>query len=678
MKRIISICAALFITAIMFAQAPEKMSYQAVIRNSSDALVTNTQIGIEINIRQGSPTGTIVYSETQTPTTNANGLVSIEIGGGAGFSTIDWANGLYFIETNTAIVPPLTTYTITGTSQLLSVPYAIHAKTAETVTGGINEIDPIFGASVASGITVTDTTNWNNKLDSYTETDPVFVASVACGITETDTTNWNNKLDSYTETDPIFGTSVASGITVTDTTNWNNKLDSYTETDPIFGTSVASGITETDTTNWNNKLDSYTETDPVFVASVASGITETDTTNWNNKLDSYTETDPKIGANTSGFSPKWDGTNLVTGSVFQDASGNVGIGTTTPGSVLDLSGGFLRIHTSNVVPTGNVDGLEMGYFTAGGYAFLQGYNRGTNTFLPIEFSGSTVGFRTDGNTVMNILSNGNVGIGTILPTTKLDVNGVIKATGGNSTQWNESYSWGNHATAGYLTSFTEIDPKIGANTNGFSPKWDGASLVTGAVFQDASGNVGIGTSTPTTNLEVNGDVKITGNFYAPGTVVQMIVNTSETISSLNVTEYTEASTDYRIDFTPKFSNSIILIEYTFPINAYMASNTNFDMQIIRDIGGTEVPVGIGPVNGNRRQVSYVGRPGNGFDWNDRNQVYMTAKDNGLTTGNTYTYGFKFRRESGGSGTCYFNHSFGDSDVYGFSGVMTMKITEIAQ
>ncbi|MBP7103287.1 MAG: hypothetical protein KBA86_08555, partial [Bacteroidales bacterium] len=58
------------------------MSYQAVIRNSSNALVTNTQVGMQISILQGSASGTAVYVETQKPTTNANGLVSIEIGGG--------------------------------------------------------------------------------------------------------------------------------------------------------------------------------------------------------------------------------------------------------------------------------------------------------------------------------------------------------------------------------------------------------------------------------------------------------------------------------------------------------------------------------------------------------------------------------------------------------------------
>ena len=126
-------------------QSPEKMSYQAVIRNSSDKLVTNTQIGMEINIRKGSAIGTVVYTETQTPTTNANGLVSIEIGGGAGFNTIDWSAGPYFIETKTDPTGG-TSYTITGTSQLLSVPYALHAKTSESISGVITETDPVFSA----------------------------------------------------------------------------------------------------------------------------------------------------------------------------------------------------------------------------------------------------------------------------------------------------------------------------------------------------------------------------------------------------------------------------------------------------------------------------------------------------------------------------------------------------
>jgi hypothetical protein len=120
---------------------------------------------MQISILQGSASGTVVYVETQKPTTNANGLVSIEIGGGTvvngAFATIDWANGLYFIKTETDPTGG-TNYTITGTNQLLSVPYALHAKTAETVT---NETDPLFVASPANGIISGDIINWNNKLD---------------------------------------------------------------------------------------------------------------------------------------------------------------------------------------------------------------------------------------------------------------------------------------------------------------------------------------------------------------------------------------------------------------------------------------------------------------------------------------------------------------------------------
>lgn len=172
MKKLITVCTAFFIAACLFAQAPEKMSCQAVIRDASNNLVTNQSVGMQISILQGSASGTVVYTETQTPSTNTNGLVSIEIGSGTvvsgNFTTINWANnGPFFIKTETDPTGG-TNYTIAATSQLLSVPYALHAKTADTVTGTIAETDPVFGTSVANGITATDTSNWNKKQDRLT------------------------------------------------------------------------------------------------------------------------------------------------------------------------------------------------------------------------------------------------------------------------------------------------------------------------------------------------------------------------------------------------------------------------------------------------------------------------------------------------------------------------------
>lgn len=120
------------------AQAPEKMSYQAVIRNASNGLLTNQAIGMRVTILQGSATGTEVYKEvfTPNPTTNMNGLVTVEVGTGTPvsgtFAGINWGNGPYFIKTETDPTGG-SSYSIVGTSQLQSVPYALYAKSSGNV-----------------------------------------------------------------------------------------------------------------------------------------------------------------------------------------------------------------------------------------------------------------------------------------------------------------------------------------------------------------------------------------------------------------------------------------------------------------------------------------------------------------------------------------------------------------
>lgn len=194
MKQIFTIVIALLVSASAWAQSPQKMSYQAVIRNSSDALVSNQSVGMQVSILQGSATGTSVYSETHTPTSNANGLVSIEIGAGnavsGNYAAINWADGPYFIRTETDPAGG-TNYTISGTSQLLTVPFAHYADVADSISGGItySETDPVYSSSIASAITAADTANWNNDMD--TQLDSTDIANF--GFITEDT---NTQLDS--------------------------------------------------------------------------------------------------------------------------------------------------------------------------------------------------------------------------------------------------------------------------------------------------------------------------------------------------------------------------------------------------------------------------------------------------------------------------------------------------
>ena len=143
MKKLYALFTIVLFTSTIFAQTPEKMSYQAVIRDAAGNLVANTSIGMQISILQGSETGAAVFEETHTTTTNANGLVSLKIGEGdlvsGVFANINWKNGPYFVKTETDPAGG-TTYSITGTSELMSVPYALQAKTATdlNLTGQTN------------------------------------------------------------------------------------------------------------------------------------------------------------------------------------------------------------------------------------------------------------------------------------------------------------------------------------------------------------------------------------------------------------------------------------------------------------------------------------------------------------------------------------------------------------
>ena len=155
MNRLFTLIIAVFLTANVWAQSPEQISYQSVIRDNGGALLQNQSIGLRISVLQGVASGSAVYTETHAKSTNSSGLVSLAIGTGTSlddFSSIDWENGPYFIKTETDPNGG-TNYTIVGTSQLLSVPYALHAKTAANGLSTV-QADAITANTAKTGITI--------------------------------------------------------------------------------------------------------------------------------------------------------------------------------------------------------------------------------------------------------------------------------------------------------------------------------------------------------------------------------------------------------------------------------------------------------------------------------------------------------------------------------------------
>ncbi len=199
------------INITLFSQVPQKLSYQAVIRNSADQLLSNQQVGVRVSILQGNASGSTVFSELHTPTTNANGLISLQIGTGSNISgsiaSINWSNGPFFIKTETDPQGG-SNYTIIGTTELMSVPYALFST----------------NSNLPAGLTTGEMLYWNGS---------AWVA-VAAGE--------NNQTLTFCNGVPTWGPCPSGTISVTacDSYVWANNTTSGTYT----GNSVG-GITPT-------------------------------------------------------------------------------------------------------------------------------------------------------------------------------------------------------------------------------------------------------------------------------------------------------------------------------------------------------------------------------------------------------------------------------------------------
>ncbi len=396
MKKIYILVSTVLLSLSALAQAPEKLSYQAVIRNSNNTLVVSSPIGVRVSILQGSINGTAVYSETQNPSTNANGLVTLQIGSGTVVSgslgTIDWSNGPFFVKTETDPTGA-TNYTISGTSELLSVPYAFYAKNTDpSITNSIS-------ADLAQEIsdrTDADASKADIASPSLTGTPTAPTATAGTNTTQIATTEFvTNAINTQTaDYLPLTGGTLTGTLTGTDanvhTLIIRDEVENYTTTFQA-GAQTEDVVYTFPSDNGN--------TNQVLATDGTGNLS------WSTLGSIATQDASSVSITGGSIDGTAIGTNNASSANFStlNASGQVGIGTTSPATsaaleVNSTTGGVLfpRMTTAQRDALTGQDGLVVFNSTA---KKLQVYISG-GTYNEGNPAGQSFGYvdNTQGNT----------------------------------------------------------------------------------------------------------------------------------------------------------------------------------------------------------------------------------------------------------------------------------------
>jgi len=308
------------------------------------------------------------------------------------------------------------------------------------------ESDPVFSASAAAGVTSQKITNWDtahswgdHSTEGYLtqETDPLFTASPAHDITSGNISNWN---DSY---------------------SWGNHADEgylTQESDPVFTSSVAAGITSTDLSQWSTAyswgdhgtegyLKSFTETDPT-VGSHIKAITTTNITDWNSAyswgdhaLAGYlTETNAGLT-----YQPIGEYATLVDGKIQTSELPSIAVTNTF----------VVNSESAQLASSADIGDIVVRTDISKTFILSASPASTLSNWVELLFPADAV-TSVNGQTGAVVLGASDVGA-------LADTHPAKDVTAQKITNWDAAHSWGNHATEGYLKSFTELDPVFTAS-----------------------------------------------------------------------------------------------------------------------------------------------------------------------------------------------------------------------
>lgn len=479
----------------LFAQTPQSFPYQAVARNSSGNLLTGQLISVRFSILDGSPGGAVVYQESQSVTTNPLGLFNVNIGQGTvlsgTFSSINWGSGSKYLKVeldpNGGAI-----YTMMGTSQLLSVPYALYSGATSNASAGNGLIKN--GDTIKLGGHLTKNTLLNQDghtfqlVDLNGSTTSMISQSVVAAFQSLSTTPVTQTFTS-TADQKLF--SVELRVSASAGSNINLEIKNASGT--VIGTkTIAFSALFDGWQQFNISAQPVLQQGSVFTLSVTGQAG----TNWY-----YSNTNPYSGgAASNGVSNDFGFiiTSLTESPVLTATNQNIGIGTSSPQTKLDING-QIRIQGglpgSGKILTSDANGLATWQSPVASY------------------------WSATGTSIFNS-NTGNVGIGTSIPSSRLHVNGGDLFVESSSGLIRFGYSGGNQWE--WASTGAGADLRMYTTT-------DGGTTMTPRHYLSQNGNVGIGgfssSTAPWARMHIigSGSNSATNNFVIQNSILDTIM-----------------------------------------------------------------------------------------------------------------------------------------------------------